>query len=98
MTGSSPCWRALEANPDVISQYTRTLGGPQNVSFCDILSTEDWALDMIPQPVHAILLVYPIKESSEKRSKELQQSNKLECEKNDEKKRILPHLWFTKQV
>lgn len=34
-------------------------------SFQDVLSTEDWALEMVPTPVLGVLMVYPIKEASE---------------------------------
>lgn len=31
--------------------------------FTDVFSTEDWALEMVPSPVLAVLFLYPIKES-----------------------------------
>jgi ubiquitin carboxyl-terminal hydrolase L3 len=34
-------------------------------SFQDVLATEDWALEMVPTPVLGVLMVYPIKPSSE---------------------------------
>jgi ubiquitin carboxyl-terminal hydrolase L3 len=33
--------------------------------FVDVLSSEDWALEMVPKPVHAVLMLYPIKEATE---------------------------------
>jgi len=33
------------------------------VQFCDILSLDDWALDMVPSPVVAVLMLFPIKDS-----------------------------------
>lgn len=63
-------WTPLESNPEVITEYAASLGLDNNVlSFCDIMSTEEWALDMVPRPVHAVIMVYPIKDSSEARSK-----------------------------
>ena len=35
------------------------------LAFSDILSPEQWALEMVPKPVKAVLLLYPIKESLE---------------------------------
>ena len=29
----------------------------------DVLSTEDWALEMVPRPVIAVLMLFPIKEA-----------------------------------
>lgn len=93
-----PCWRALEANPDVISEYSKSIGGPSNVHFCDVLSTEDWALEMTPAPVLALLLVYPITKASESFSKSLQEENRKECETNEGKRKALNQIWFTKQT
>lgn len=30
--------------------------------FQDVLSTEEWALEMVPQPVAAVIFLFPIKE------------------------------------
>ena len=40
-------WAPLEANPDVLNKYARGLGLPEAIAFTDILSTEDWALEMV---------------------------------------------------
>lgn len=34
--------------------------------FTDVYSTEDWALAMVPQPVLGVVMLFPIKESTEK--------------------------------
>ncbi len=34
-------------------------------SFHDVLSTEDWALEMVPRPVLGVLMLFPINEASE---------------------------------
>lgn len=57
-------WFPLESNPEVMNSFIDKLGiDTSNYSFCDILSTEDWALDMIQDPVLAVLFLYPLKES-----------------------------------
>lgn len=33
--------------------------------FTDVFSTDDWALEMVPKPVLAVLLLFPIKTESE---------------------------------
>lgn len=64
-------WTPLESNPEVITEYAASLGlEKEAIQFCDILSTEEWALAMIPKPVHAVIMVFPIKTSSENRSAE----------------------------
>ena len=47
-------------------RYCRGLGLPEHVAFTDILSTEDWALEMVPSPVLAVLLLFPISDAEEK--------------------------------
>lgn len=56
-------WFPLESNPDLINDYIRKLGFQTDLGqqqFVDVLSTDDWALDMVPQPVHAVILLYPL--------------------------------------
>lgn len=59
-------WLPLEANPDVLSTYAHFLGMSDKWSFHDVLSVEPWAVEMVPQPVKAILLLFPISPMSEK--------------------------------
>lgn len=65
-------WLPLEANPDILTRYSHSLGLPSSYAFYDILGVEDWALDMIPKPLFAIVLLFPISKASES---ERQQSN-----------------------
>jgi hypothetical protein len=52
----------IESNPDVINEYAAKMGFPTEQYKCyDLLSTEDWALDMIPRPVIAVMMLFPIK-------------------------------------
>jgi ubiquitin carboxyl-terminal hydrolase L3 len=59
-------WFPLESNPVVINSYLESMGlDTQFYSFQDVLSTEEWALDMIPSPVLAVMMLYPIKPHTE---------------------------------
>ena len=59
-------WFPLESNPGVMNCYIRNLGvDTSRFSFCDVLSTEDWALAMVPSPVLAVILLFPMKEETE---------------------------------
>jgi ubiquitin carboxyl-terminal hydrolase L3 len=56
-------WFPLESNPTLINDYIQKLGFDTSIyEFCDVFSTEDWALDMVPQPVAAVLMLYPLTE------------------------------------
>jgi ubiquitin carboxyl-terminal hydrolase L3 len=47
-------WAPLESNPDVVTTFAKKLGLDESLSYIDIYSTEEWALDMIPKPVYAV--------------------------------------------
>eukprot|EP00298_Acanthocystis_sp_HF-20_P019033 c22245_g1_i1.p1 GENE.c22245_g1_i1~~c22245_g1_i1.p1 ORF type:complete len:241 (-),score=103.56 c22245_g1_i1:205-906(-) len=63
-------WIPLESNPSVLNNYGTLMGLNPNFAFSDVLSTEDWALEMIPQPCVAVLLLYKITPTSESFNKE----------------------------
>lgn len=63
-------WLPLEANPEVLTSYAQRLGLPSDYAFHDVLAVEPWALEMIPKPILAILLLYPISDRSEKERSE----------------------------
>jgi ubiquitin carboxyl-terminal hydrolase L3 len=45
-------WFPLESNPYVMGNYIQSLGVDMTLlKFHDVLSTEEWALEMIPKPV-----------------------------------------------
>ncbi|KAG7372638.1 ubiquitin carboxyl-terminal hydrolase, family 1 [Nitzschia inconspicua] len=57
-------WFSLESNPTLINSYIQNLGFDTSLyEFVDVFSTEDWALEMIPQPVAAVLMLYPLTEA-----------------------------------
>ena len=64
-------WTPLESNPDVMKDYADSLGlKVDKLQFSDVMSTEEWALDMVPRPVYAVIMVYPIKDITEARRAE----------------------------
>ena len=51
-------WLPLESNPDVMNDYVGKMGlDLTKIQFHDVMSTEDWALDMIPRPVLGTRLI-----------------------------------------
>ena len=63
---SSSNWQPLESNPEVINEFIKDLGfDTSKYRLTDVLSTEDWAQEMVPQPVKAVFFLYPISQVQE---------------------------------
>nr|CCA23188.1 ubiquitin carboxylterminal hydrolase putative [Albugo laibachii Nc14] len=71
-------WFPIESNPSILNKYLDTMGFPTTTyEFQDVLSTEEWALEMVPQPVAAVIFLFPIKDETEAFAKDeaLKQKN-----------------------
>ena len=56
-------WFPLESNPSLLNQYISKLGFDTHMhGFTDVFSTEQWALDMVPHPVLAVMVLFPMTE------------------------------------
>eukprot|EP00762_Andalucia_godoyi_P001659 ANDGO_07087.mRNA.1 putative ubiquitin carboxyl-terminal hydrolase len=77
---SERVWIPLEANPDVLNGYLGSLGvDPSNeYSFVDVYGLDSDLLQMVPQPVIAVLLLFPINSASEDARKK--QNEELDAE------------------
>lgn len=80
-------WFPLESNPTLMNDYVSKLGFDTSLyQFCDVFSTDEWALSMVPQPVAAVVLLYPLTDKQEAfRSQDNLAVDQLE------------KVWFTKQ-
>lgn len=86
-------WLPLESNPDVITEFASKIG--LNVSECgfyDIYGLDDELLMMVPQPVLAVLLLFPITKESEEAAK------KADAEGAASQGPVPPSLYYMKQT
>ncbi|XVF52550.1 hypothetical protein PTKIN_Ptkin05aG0027500 [Pterospermum kingtungense] len=86
---SAKRWFPLEANPEVMNQYLWGLGLPKDeTDCCDVYGLDDELLAMVPQPVLAVLFLYPLTSQSEE--------GRLQREK--EKRDVSSKVYFMKQT
>ena len=75
--------------------YGSQLGVPPSFQFVDIYGTDDELLDMVPQPVYAVLLLYPITATSEAYNESSEPSR---AEQASEHSQQLSDLFYMKQT
>lgn len=92
MSRKATKWLPLESNPAVFAQYAKKLSGPEGIYFADVFSCDDWALEIVPTPVYALILLYPIKDEIEADDK------KRIAEAKDKLEKIPKSLWFIRQT
>ena len=91
--------RRRTSNPDltrpIAPNLRRSLGLPTEIGFHDIFGFEPDLLAMVPQPTHAILLLFPITEASEKARLEHASTRNDDDAASD---LVSPGVWFTRQT
>eukprot|EP00602_Paraphysomonas_sp_CaronLab_P002465 CAMPEP_0185037272 /NCGR_PEP_ID=MMETSP1103-20130426/31437_1 /TAXON_ID=36769 /ORGANISM="Paraphysomonas bandaiensis, Strain Caron Lab Isolate" /LENGTH=211 /DNA_ID=CAMNT_0027575175 /DNA_START=57 /DNA_END=692 /DNA_ORIENTATION=+ len=63
-------------------------------SFYDVLSTEEWALSMVPRPVLGVIMLYPVKDTPEIRGFRDNEQRRIE----NEGQHVSDRLFYTKQT
>ncbi|KAJ7281832.1 peptidase C12, ubiquitin carboxyl-terminal hydrolase [Mycena rebaudengoi] len=86
-------WVPLESNPEVLNSWSTKAGLVSTTEFGDIYGLDESLLDMVPQPVHAVVLLFPISDESERKRKE--EDAKIE---KDGQPQLDPTLLWIKQT
>jgi len=86
-------WLPLESNPEVLNDFISKLGvDTSKWSYCDVYGIDPDLLAMIPRPVIALLLLFPITQATEtddkKQAEEIIQKGQT----------VSPNLWYIKQT
>lgn len=82
-------WFPLESNPDLLNWYVTKLGfDASKHQFVDVFSTEPWALDMIPQPVSSVVVLFPATDKVQA---------KREGMRSETTRRVGDRVWYMRQ-
>ncbi|EPY30748.1 ubiquitin carboxyl-terminal hydrolase L3 [Strigomonas culicis] len=87
-------WLPLENNPAVMNAYVKMLGVAEPLlEFTDVFGTAEEHLAIVPQPVKAVLFVYPISKATEDYCRQKTEEQKEEAKEFVSKNKF----FFTKQ-
>ncbi|KAM3862037.1 ubiquitin carboxyl-terminal hydrolase isozyme L3 [Diretmus argenteus] len=87
-----PRWLPLEANPDVMTKFLHCLGMIPTWQFGDVYGLDPELLSMVPRPVCAVLLLFPLTEKYE--AFKLEEEEKLKAQGQE----VPADVYFIKQT
>eukprot|EP01068_Selenidium_serpulae_P014792 Selendium_serpulae@DN6144_c0_g1_i1.p1 len=79
-------WSPIETDPVTLTAYVHKLGGPKTMTCQDVLSTEDWAIDMLEGNLVGLLVLFPVDQFP------------LPPKKDGTDPKTHSELWYTKQT
>lgn len=88
-------WVPLESNPELYSSWSSSMGlDTSKYAFVDIYGLDDDLLAMVPQPVEAVLLLFPVTKEYEQKRKE--EDSRMESFVGPEKQGDM--IWFKQTI
>ncbi|KAF9078060.1 peptidase C12, ubiquitin carboxyl-terminal hydrolase [Rhodocollybia butyracea] len=91
-----PRWIPLESNPEVLNSWANKAGLDKNESqFSDIYGFDPELLGMVPSPVKAVLLLFPITQAIETKRKE--EDEKIKAQANSSSP-LSPVIWIKQTI
>ncbi|XP_063160588.1 ubiquitin carboxyl-terminal hydrolase isozyme L3 isoform X3 [Candoia aspera] len=85
-------WLPLEANPEVTNQFLRQLGIQPSWQFVDVYGADPELLGLVPRPVCALLLLFPVTEKYE--TFRMEEEEKIKARGQE----VKPAVYFMKQT
>ena len=94
-------WYPLEPEPTLMNNYISKLGfNTSFYQFVDVYSPDDWALETIPQPCTAVIMLYATTKAQEdwRKKEQLLFENKREKEDNACRECGDEEMWYIKET
>ena|SRR5690554_6326244 len=77
-----------------MNNYIHSLGVPEKFEFVEVLGFDEMLLSMVPTPVYAVMMLFPISEASEAAKNQQAKDHAADPKKNP----VSEKVYFLKQV